>query len=138
MRRPATVPALGTLLAAILAGPSLAQERSIVSFEPDDFGAMVSGTITGKEYRDYVLGASAGQEMFVELTVADGDGAGTAFFNVLPPGSDDVAIYNSAMLGNTTTVPLPESGDYTIRVYQLGDDADTGKTKGFNIDLSIQ
>ena len=138
MRRLATMPALGALLLTIPAVPGLAQERSTVSFAPGDFGTMVSGTITGEEYHDYVVGASAGQEMFVELTVTGSDGAGTAFFNVLPPGSDDVAIYNSAGLGNSTTVQLPESGDYTIRVYQLGDDADTDKTKGFNIDLSIQ
>ena len=134
MRRLAMIPAV----VALLAVSALAQERSNVSFAPGNFGTMVSGTITGEEYHDYVVGASAGQEMFVELTVTDSNGAGTAFFNVLPPGSDNVAIYNSAGLGNSTTVALPESGDYTIRVYQLGDDADTGKTKGFNIDLSIQ
>ena len=37
-----------------------------------------------------------------------------------------------------TTVQLPSDGTYTIRVYQMGDAADSGKTTGFNIDLSIQ
>lgn len=99
---------------------------------------MVSGTVTGKEYIDYKLGAKAGQEMFVELEVSASNGNGTVYFNVLPPGSNDVAIYNSSMDGNSTTVTLPSSGTYTIRVYQMGDDEDSGKISGFNMDLSIQ
>ncbi len=30
------------------------------------------------------------------------------------------------------------SGTYTIRVYLMGNDKDSGKTVGFNLDLSIQ
>ena len=134
MRRLATISAL----AMFAATSGLAQERSTVSFAPGNFGTMVSGTITGEEYHDYVLGARAGQEMFVELTVDGSNGGGVAFFNILPPGSDNVAIYNSSVDGASTTVTLPESGDYVIRVYLLGADADEGKTTGFNIDLSIQ
>jgi hypothetical protein len=115
-----------------------AQAVSDVKFEPGNYGAMVSGTVTGKEYIDYKLGAKAGQEMFVELEVSASNGNGTVYFNVLPPGSNDVAIYNSSMDGNSTTVTLPSSGTYTIRVYQMGDDEDSGKISGFNMDLSIQ
>ena len=99
---------------------------------------MVSGTIIGDEYIDYRLGAKAGQEMFVELTVTDSNGNGIVYFNILPPGSDGEAIYIGSVNGNTTTVDLPENGTYSIRVYQMGNDRDTGKTSGFNIDLSIQ
>jgi hypothetical protein len=46
---------------------------------------------------------------------------GDAFFNILPPGSSDVAIYNSSIDGNgATAIRLPASGDYTIRVYLMG------------------
>lgn len=99
---------------------------------------MVSGTIIGDEYIDYRLGAKSGQEMFVELTVTDSNGNGIVYFNILPPGSDGEAIYIGSVNGNTTTVDLPENGTYSIRVYQMGNDRDTGKTSGFNIDLSIQ
>lgn len=127
-------------MAALLAAPVplLAQETSTVTFEPGNFGTMVSGSVTGHDYMDYKLDANAGQKMFAELTAAGGDGNGTIYFNILPPGSDGAAIYNSSMAENTTTISLPDSGTYTIRVYQMGNDKDTGKTSQFNLDLSIQ
>lgn len=121
-----------------LAQPLAAQMRADVSFAPGNFGTMVNGTIVGDEYFDYVLGARGGQSMFVELTVAATNGSGIVYFNVLPPGSDGVAIYNGSINGNSTTVQLPQDGDYTIRVYLMGNDRDTGKTVGYTIDLSIQ
>ncbi len=130
------------LLAAIgfgyLAAPSLAQTKSEVQFAPGNFGTMVNGAVIGDEYIDYMLGAKAGQEMFVELTVDDSNGNGTVYFNILPPGSMGEAIYNGSINGNSTTVELPADGQYAIRVYQMGNDADTGKTSGFHIDISIQ
>ncbi|MCA0871965.1 hypothetical protein LCL97_14090 [Seohaeicola saemankumensis] len=128
------------LLAAcvVVTAPANAQMTADVKFDAGNYGTMVSGTITGHEYFDYHLGASAGQEMFVELAVTGTNGSGTAYFNILPPGSDGVAIYNSSINGNSATVDLPASGDYTIRVYLMGNDKDAGKTVGYNVDLSIQ
>lgn len=128
---------LGALL-LLLPGAAYAQAVSDVHFEPGNYGAFVDGSITGHEYADYRLGARAGQEMFVELSVTATNGDGTVYFNILPPGSSDVAIYNSSMNGNSTVVPLPANGTYTIRVYHMGNDEDTGKTTQFGVDLSIQ
>lgn len=129
-----------SLLVAALAAatPLTAQMVADVKFQPGNYGTMVSGTITGDEYFDYRLGANAGQQMFVELTVAGTNGTGTVYFNILPPGSTGEAIYNSSINGNTTMIDLPSKGDYTIRVYLMGNDRDTGKTVGYNVDLSIQ
>ncbi|MEW2919114.1 hypothetical protein AB1A64_18760 [Ruegeria sp. ANG10] len=121
-----------------LASAAWAQRVADVKFEPGDFGTMVSGTITGNEYFDYTLGAQAGQEMFADLKVSDTNGNGVIYFNILPPGSDGVAIYNGSIDGNTARIDLPEDGDYTIRVYLMGNDRDTDKTVGYNLDLSIQ
>ena len=115
-----------------------AQTTSEVSFNSGNFGTMVTGAISGDDYADYTLRAKDGQELFVELTVAETDGTGTAYFNILPPGSENVGIYNSSINGNTTTVDLQQSGLYTIRVYLMGNDRDAGKTVRFNMDLSIQ
>jgi len=130
------------LVAALVAGVALlpgalaAQTVSDVQFEAGNYGAMINGTIIGDEYIDYRLGASAGQEMFVEMMPMEWGGA--VYFNILPPGSEGEAIYNSSIDGDSTTVALPSDGTYTIRVYQMGDAADSGMTTGFSIDLSIQ
>lgn len=115
-----------------------AQMTADVKFQPGNFGTMVSGTIIGDEYFDYMLGAKAGQEMFADLQVSDTNGNGVIYFNILPPNSDGAAIYNGSINGNTARIDLPEDGDYTIRVYLMGNDRDTGKTVGYNLDLSIQ
>ncbi len=128
---------LSTLLATLSTGV-WAQQSADVKFEPGNFGTMVSGTITGDAYFDYSLGAKAGQEMFAELQVSDTNGNGVIYFNILPPDSDGVAIYNGSIDGNTARIDLPEDGNYTIRVYLMGNDRDTGKTVGYNLDLSIQ
>ncbi len=115
-----------------------AQMSADVKFQPGNFGTTVSGTITGDEYFDYRLGANAGQEMFAELEVSDTNGNGVIYFNILPPGSDGTALYIGSINGNTAKIELPENGTYTIRVYLMGNDRDTGKTVGYNLDLSIQ
>jgi len=123
---------------AVLASTAHAQRAAEVKFKPGNFGTMVSGTITGDEYFDYTLGAQAGQDMFAELQVSDTNGNGVIYFNILPPGSEGEAIYIGSINGNTARIDLPETGDYTIRVYLMGNDRDTGKTVGYNLDLSIQ
>lgn len=127
-----------TMVFAELASVSLAQRVSDVKFAPGNFGTTVNGTITGDEYFDYVLGAQSGQEMFADLKVSDTNGNGVIYFNILPPDSDGFAIYNGSVDGNTARIDLPEDGNYTIRVYLMGNDRDTGKTVGYNLDLSIQ
>ena len=130
-----------SILAVTLAAwmvPASAQDVSDVKFKPGDFGAMVSGTIIGDQYIDYRLGAKAGQKMLIDLVVEASNGSGTVYYNVLPPGSSGEAVYNSSIDGNTATVTLPKSGTYSIRVYHMGNDEDSGKTSSFRIDLSIQ
>lgn len=126
-------------LALFLTAASVqAQTVSEVKFERGTSGATISGTIIGNEYIDYQLGAKGGQGMFAELRVTGTNGHGTVYFNILPPGSDGVAIYNGSVMGESTTLELPEDGTYTIRVYQMGNDRDAGKTSGFEIEVFIQ
>ncbi len=121
------------VLAGVLGGPLGAQERETVRFEAGNDNAAVEASVTGDGYRDYVLGASAGQTMGVSL-VTDG----SAYFNILPPGSAGEAIYNSSVDGNDATgIALPASGDYTVRVYLMGADEDEGRTVPFTLSMSI-
>ena len=126
-------------VAGAVATPLAAQEQIEVQFPPGQFGTMIEGSVAGQEYVDYTLRAGEGQVLFAELDVVGGTGNGTAYFNVLPPGSDGEAIHIGHMaIDNTALVTLPEDGAYTIRVYLMGNDADTGKTADFTLDLSIQ
>ena len=123
-----------------LAAPLAAQAVNPVTFEAGNYGAMVEGAVTGGDYVDYTLGAQGGQEMFVELTVTSSTGNGTVYFNVLPPDSTGEALFVGSMDadGTSALVPLPVDGTYTIRVYQMGNDGDTGVTSDYMLDLSIQ
>ncbi len=129
--------AIALMLTGIASSVS-AQMSADVKFPPGNYGTTVSGTITGDAYFDYRLGANAGQEMFAELEVSDTNGNGVIYFNILPPGSDGTALYIGSINGNAARIELPENGTYTIRVYLMGNDRDTGKTVGYNLDLSIQ
>jgi hypothetical protein len=129
---------LSAAMLAALSAPVAAQRTADVQFQPGNYGTMLSGTIVGDEYFDYRLRAKAGQKMFVSLSVSGTNGNGSAYFNILPPGSDGVAIYNSSSGDQSTTIELPKSGEYKIRVYLMGNDRDTGKTVGYNVDVSIQ
>jgi hypothetical protein len=58
-----------------------------VQFPKGRSGTTIQGSIRGAETVDYTLRAAAGQAMKVRLE------PGTVYFNVLPPGSNDVALF---------------------------------------------
>jgi hypothetical protein len=39
--------------------------------------------------------------------------------------------------GENASVQLPSNGDYTIRVYLMGDDRDSGRTVPFTLSVTI-
>jgi hypothetical protein len=118
---------------------AFAQETSRVHFAAGNDNAAINGTITGRDYVDYLLGARAGQRMAVALSVTGTNGSGSAYFNILPPGSDGAAIFNSSMsVNNFGEVQLPVTGDYTVRVYLMGNDYDAGKTVGYTLSVTIR
>ncbi|GHD66019.1 hypothetical protein [Jeongeupia chitinilytica] len=86
--------------------------------------------LAGREVRDYVLGARAGQTLVVDLK------PGSVYFNVLPTGTD-TALYNGSINGSHASIPLPHDGNYTVRVYQMGAAASSGKTSAYTLQLAI-
>jgi hypothetical protein len=114
--------------------PAAAQSTDRVQFAPGNDNASVEATVTGDAYRDYVLGARAGQTMGVSIIQ---QGQGHAYFNVLPPGSSGEAIYIGSSEGDDASVELPRDGDYTIRVYLMGDYRDSGRSVPFMLSMTI-
>ena len=116
--------------------PALA-ERGIktqqVQFAKGSSGATVKGSITGDGAADYKLRARAGQTLKVKIS----GGKATPYFNVLPPGSTGEAIFIGSRDGDTAALTLPADGEYTIRVYQMGNAKSSGRSTAFTLDVSI-
>lgn len=126
----ARVPIAALALVLAIALPSLAGER--VRFAHGNDNAAVKGQVTGHAHHDYVLGARAGQTMSVSLIAK-----GNAYFNILPPGRRDTAVFVGSRDGDDASVRLSSDGDYIIRVYLMGDDKDSGRTVPFTLSVTI-
>lgn len=95
--------------------------------------ATVKGTVKGDQTVDYVLRAKAGQTQVVTMKTnhAAND------FNVLPPGSENEAIYIGQIDGNAFTGTLPADGDDKVRVYLMCSAARRGETAGYTLEVGI-
>ena len=132
-RKTTALLATALMLSPALIATAMAQQKSTIQFAAGNDNASVDGKITGDGYHDYVMGAKAGQKMGVSLITK-----GSAYFNILPPGSTGEAIYNSSINGNdATAVELPADGNYTIRVYLMGHDNSAKKTVSYTVSTSI-
>ncbi|SOC39951.1 hypothetical protein SAMN05892877_106276 [Rhizobium subbaraonis] len=100
--------ALLPVLAAVAA-------EQVVHFKPGATSATLDGTIKGYDGKDYRVGAKAGQAMSVLFEPNNQ----SCYFNVLPPGSNDVSIFTGSNSGNEFAANLEDTGDYVIRVYLM-------------------
>jgi hypothetical protein len=128
---------LSCLLAvlALAAAPSFAQSGIVkhpIQFAKGKSGTTIKGSLTGEQTVDYTLRAAAGQAMTVKLS-----GGSSVNFNLLPPGSTGEALFVGSRDGNRATTKLPASGEYTIRLYQLGNAASSGKRSNFTLEVTI-
>lgn len=85
-----------------------------VHFKKGTSQATIKGQIKGRETVDYVLQARAGQTMTVSFKANNL----SAYFNVLPPGSEE-AIFIGQVAGERFEGKLPKDGEYRIRVYLM-------------------
>lgn len=128
-----------TILAAALCCGSLtlAQAGDIrterVQFAAGTTGTTIEGRITGYEIVDYKLGAQAGQRMIATMTTD----SGANYFNLMAPGETEVAFFNGSIGENSFDGSLPESGDYTIRVYQMRSAARRNETATYTLSVEI-
>jgi hypothetical protein len=103
-----------------------------VQFPKGTSGTTIKGSVSGNETVDYTLRAAAGQSMTVKLR-----GGSTVYHNVLPPGSTGEALFVGSRDGDSSTTTVPASGQYTIRVYQMGNAKSSGKRSNFTLDVAI-
>jgi len=131
---------VGRLLVACVlavAGPAALAADGIVSkpiqFAKGATSATVKGSLKGGTTVDYKLRAKAGQTMSVVLKTSNGSN----YFNVLPPGSNDVAIFVGSTEGNEWKGALPADGEYTIRVYLMRNAARRNETANYTLTVGI-
>jgi len=121
------------LLTTALADASDEIRTERVSFTKGANSAVVEGTIRGYEIIDYLLGASAGQQMNVSLATKHG----ATYFNILAPGETEVALFNGSVSENQFEGTLTASGDYRIRVYMMRSAARRNEVANYRLEMTI-
>ncbi|MFZ2089739.1 MAG: hypothetical protein WAU47_14300 [Desulfobaccales bacterium] len=104
-----------------------------VHFKKGASQATIKGHIKGRETIDYVLRAQAGQTMTVNLKTSHP----AAYFNVLPPGSNNEAIFTGQVAGPHFEGKLPKDGDYTIRVYLMPSAARRHESAKYTLTIKV-
>lgn len=79
----------------------------------------------------YVLGASAGQRMTVEMTTSNA----SAYFNITAPGATEALHIGS--VGELRRRPAHAGGNYAVEVYLMRNAARRGETAEFTISFRI-
>jgi hypothetical protein len=108
-------------------------ETRPVRFAKGASSATLKGTLKGDQTIDYKLGAKAGQTMRVTLKSSNASN----YFNVLPPGSNDVAVFVGSTDGNEWKGQLAADGEYTIRVYLMRNAARRGEKANYTLTVGI-
>lgn len=129
MRAFASVVLFAALMGSV--APVWAQTSEAVSVA-DKATTNVEGTISGEDSADYVVTAKAGQVLSVTLTSADA----SVNFNVLPPGSEE-ALFIGSIYGTDYVGRIPDDGDYTIRVYQMGAASSDGLDNAYTLEIGL-
>jgi hypothetical protein len=106
--------------------------RQQVQFAKGASTGTLHGKLKGDEMVDYVVRAGAGQTLTVALTKTNSQN----YFNVLPPGSADVAMY-VGQTGNDFKGVLPTDGDYTVRVYLMRAAARRNETSDYTLTVGV-
>ena len=103
-----------------------------VTFAKGASSATVKGQMKGDADVDYVVRAAAGQTLSVTLKASNRSN----YFNVLPPGSADVAMH-VAQDGQPYTGLLPTDGDYNVRVYLMRSAARRNEVSNYELTISV-
>jgi hypothetical protein len=112
------------------ADPDIRQEP--VEFRKGSTHATLKGKIKGYQGVDYLLRGKAGQKLTVDFKPENS----SAYFNVLPPGSEE-ALFVGSTSGDRYEGELPADGTYTVRVYLMRNAARRNETAAYTLDVGI-
>ena len=136
MNRLASLRFLWFAVGMIVGGAAVAAdgiETRPIHFAKGASSATVKGTIKGDQTVDYTVRARAGQTMSVKLDTRHG----ANYFNVLPPGSNDVSIFAGPTGGNEWSGVLPADGEYKLRVYLMRSAARRNESASYTLTVGV-
>jgi hypothetical protein len=105
-----------------------------VVFNTGSTKKVIEDQITGREIRDYIFNIKEGQRLKFVLVPS----SGMPYFNLMEPGEDYTAIYNSSINGNQYEGVSNKSGAYTLRVYFMRNAARRNEVGKYNLLVSIE
>jgi hypothetical protein len=124
---------MSALLLAPLPAEAQSQiQQSAIHFKPGETRVSLKGRLKGDQTIDYMLRAGAGQVMIVKFKPSNP----SAYFNVLPPGSDE-AIFIGSTSGNEFSTEPKAAGEYTIRVYLMRNAARRNESVNYTLDIGV-
>jgi hypothetical protein len=121
--------AVMTPLAAV---PASTQSVSPVNFARGASSTTIEGSIRGDQYIDYRIAVRAGQMLRVNMTTV----RGSPYFNVMEPGSSDVAIFVGSTSGADFEARTRMAGAYTVRVYQMRASGRRGEVAAYRLRMA--
>jgi hypothetical protein len=96
--------------------------------------ATIKGNLKGGADVDYLVRAAAGQTLEVKVEGSNPQN----YFNVLPPGSANVAMFVSNVTGaRSWSGMLPADGDYAIRVYLMRPAARRNESSKYTLTVAV-
>ena len=119
------------LLTTTSSADDMRSER--IQIPSGESGVTIIGSITGYNSVDYKLYGCGEQDIVINLTT---DNA-SSYYNILAPGETQVAMFIGSVEGNRYEGRLPESGDYTIRVYLMRSAARRGEKANYKLDITV-
>jgi len=114
----------------VRAADAIRQET--IQFQKGSSEATLKGVLKGEQTVDYRVRAGAGQTLAVALKGSNAQN----YFNVLPPGSADVAMFVGQDGGGYKGV-LPTDGDYTVRVYLMRAAARRNESSSYTLTVGV-
>lgn len=120
-----------TMAMMAIAQPGARTEQ--VKFPKNATSTVIKGQVKGDQFTDYRVRASAGQSLAVSIKPSNLSN----YFNVLPPGSNDAAMFIGSTSGNNFKGLLPTDGDYTIRVYLMRSAARRNESSNYTLTIGV-
>ncbi len=123
-------------VAAPALAPAFAQDGArteTVHFAKGTSSKAIKGSIKGYQAVNYKVGVAAGQTLKVDLKTSNA----SSYFNITAPGAQ-AAMFIGSTSGNSASVKIPSSGDYTVQVYLMRNAARRNETASYTLTIAAK